>query len=98
VVEAFFPHHPGVEPIEDVEQLIRIAAEKRAGQDDGARASRSHRAQSIALSRLALQFMNFVGDTVIEESVEVSPDELDRRHPLNLLVIRLPKWTEEGPG
>jgi hypothetical protein len=42
----------------------------------------------------SLQFMDLVGDATVEEAIERPPDELDRRHALDFLIVGLPQRTE----
>jgi hypothetical protein len=46
----------------------------------------------------SLQFVYFVSDRIIEEALEVPPNEPDWSGPVNLLVIDLPERAEGGPS
>ena len=87
---------PAVQTVQDVEEFVGIAAEQRSGQHHGAIARGSQRPQGVSLRRLtALQLVNFVRDAVVEESIHVPADELHRRHPVDLVIVRLPERAEE---
>jgi hypothetical protein len=49
------------------------------------------RPQRIPLRRFTtLQFVDFVGNPVVEKSIHIAANELYRRHPMNLVIVGLP--------
>jgi hypothetical protein len=91
ILKTVFAHHAAIQTVKNVEEFVCVAAEQRSCQYHRAIARRRQRAQGVSLCRLtALQLMNFVRDAVVEESIQVAPNELDRCHAVDLLVVGLP--------
>ena len=91
VGEAFADHRVRFHAIEDVEQIVGIAAHQRAGECDQPLCRPSQYAKAIALRRVAGQLVQLIGNGEIEPPRHIAAHKLDRRHALNALAIRLPQ-------
>ena len=94
VGEALAHHRVRLHPVEDVEQVVRVAAHQRSGERDQSLRRASEHAKSVALRRVAGQLVQFVGDGEVEPPAHVAPDILDWRHALNARPVSLPQRGE----
>ena len=82
-LEALANHLRGIDAIEHVVKVVGVAAHHRAGEgDDLLRDARQHR-QAVALSGVAGQLMNLVGDGEVEPVQHVAAHEIHGRHALD---------------
>ena len=91
VGEAFACHRVRFHTVEDVEEIVGVAAHQRAGERDQLAGCASQHSEAIALCRVASQLVQFVRDGEVEPAPHIAAHELDRRHALNAIPIRLPQ-------
>jgi hypothetical protein len=80
VVGETLPHHRvQLHPVEDVKEVIRVAAHQGSGQHDQSLRCASQHAKPVALRSVAGRLVQFVGNSKVEPSAHVPPDVLDCR-------------------
>jgi hypothetical protein len=74
------PHHRvQLYPVEDIKEVIRVAAHQGSGQRDQSLRCASQHAKPVALRSVAGRLVQFVGNSKVELSAHVPPDVLDCR-------------------
>jgi hypothetical protein len=90
-LESFFDHPPRFHAEENVEEIVGVPAHHcSCGADELPPAAPQH-IEVVALRRVIRKLMQFVGDRVVEESLHVAADILERRHALDLVAVRFPE-------
>ena len=87
VSEALAHHRARLHAVEDVEQVVRVAAHQRAGKRDQSLRGASEDAEAVALRRVAGQLVQFVGNGEVEPAT-----------PYSGRYIRLAPYAESGSG
>jgi hypothetical protein len=94
VGKALAHHRARLHAVENVEEVVRIAAHQRACKRDQALRGASEDAEAVALGRVAGQLVQFVGNREVEPASHIATDIFDRRHTLNPVAVRLPESRE----
>ncbi len=92
--EAFAHHCVRLHSVEDVKEVVRVAAHQRSCERDQSLRRASEHAKSVSLRRVAGQLVQFIGDGEIKPPAHVAPDILDWRHALNARPVSLPQCGE----
>src|SRR5262249_8963361 len=97
VLKSVSSHEAALQSIQDMEEFVGVSAQQRPREYHDPATDGSEGPKRISLRRLAaLQLVNFIRNSIVEECIQVTPDEFDRGHPMNLTIVGLPQWTEEG--
>ena len=91
IFESFRDHLRWFHTVENVEDLVGVAAEQRPRQHDSALRASRQRPKSIPLGRIPFQFVHLICDGVIEEVRHVAANEIDGGKASGLGSVRLPQ-------